>query len=115
MGGDFPIIGGRARNRIAAVDAATGTPTAFAPEADGRVRALLVSAGTIYAAGQFSSIGGQTRSRIAALSAAGAATAWNPSAERLFRGRARGIREHRVRGWQLHEHRREESKFRGGD
>jgi hypothetical protein len=83
-GGQFTsittIAGSVLRNRIAALDTATGAATEWNPNANGQVLALAVSGGTVYAAGEFSSIGGQPR-RIAALDAAsGAATAWNPNA-----------------------------------
>jgi hypothetical protein len=82
VGGDFTSIGGQARNHIAALDAATGTVTAWNPNANSAVRALAVSGSTVYAAGDFGFIGGQYRGHIAALDAAtGAVTAWNPGAD----------------------------------
>jgi hypothetical protein len=85
-GGTFTNIGGQARNRIAAIDASTGSATAWNPDAGGaggggNVRALLVNGSTVYAGGLFYSIGGQTRECLAALDAAtGSATSWNPTA-----------------------------------
>jgi hypothetical protein len=86
-GGQFngaSSIGGATRNRIAALDASTGTATSFDPNANGTVRALAVSGSTVYAGGDFngaSSIGGAARNRIAALDATtGAATSWDPNA-----------------------------------
>ena len=43
-GGAFTSIGGQARNRIAALDAATGSATVFNANAAGEVRALAVAA-----------------------------------------------------------------------
>jgi urease beta subunit len=83
VGGYFTRMGTQVliRNRIAALDAATGAATSFDPNANDGVHALAVSGGTVYAAGGFISIGGQARNHIAALNAAsGAATAWNPNA-----------------------------------
>ena len=60
-GGDFTSIGGQTRNRIAALDAATGLATAWDPDADNRVLALAVSGSTVYAGGQFTRIGGKPR------------------------------------------------------
>ena len=82
VGGDFTSIGGQPRNNIAALDAATGSATAWNPNAaGGDVRALAVSGSTVYVGGYFTSIGGQSRSSIAALDAAtGNATPWNPNA-----------------------------------
>jgi hypothetical protein len=60
------------RNRIAALDAATGTVDAtFIPNADNTVSALAVSAdgSTVYAGGSFATIGGAPRRRLAALNA----------------------------------------------
>ena len=80
-GGSFTSIGGQPRSRIAALDASTGTATAWNPNANSVRHALAVSGSTVYAGGGFTSIGGQTRNRIAALDAAtGNATAWNPNA-----------------------------------
>ncbi len=53
--------------------------TAWNPDADGWVRTLDVSDGTVYAGGEFGQIGGQSRSKIAALSAStGDATVLEP-------------------------------------
>ncbi len=79
-GGYFNTIGGQTRH-IAALDANTGLPTTWNPNANNVVRALIVSGTTVYAGGYFTNIGGQTRSYIAALSStSGNATAWNPIA-----------------------------------
>jgi hypothetical protein len=81
-GGHFTSIGGATRNRIAALDATTGTATAWDPNADYAISALVVSGSTVYAGGGFNSIGGQARNHIAALDATtGAATAWDPNAD----------------------------------
>ena len=66
-GGSFASIGGQARNRLAALDATTGLPTAWNPDANNSVLTLAVSDGTVYAGGQFTAIGGQARSGIAFL------------------------------------------------
>ena len=82
-GGAFTSINGlTTRNRIAALDAASGTATPWDPNANGVIYALAVSGTTVYAGGSFTSINGlTTRNRIAALDAAsGAATPWNPNA-----------------------------------
>ena len=81
-GGGFTSIGGQTRNRIAAIDTATGTATSWNPNASGSVNALAVSGSTVYVCGGFTSIGGQTRNHIAALDAStGNATSWNPNAK----------------------------------
>jgi hypothetical protein len=82
IGGDFTMIGGQTRNRIAACDPATGAVTSWNPDADGTVYALAVGGSTVYAGGGFTAIGGQARSRIAALAATtGLATPWDPAAD----------------------------------
>ncbi len=84
VGGRFQNIGGQARNHIAALDAATGTATAWNPNvtaSNNGVYTLVVTDGTVYAGGWFSNIGGQNRNNIAALNAStGLATDWNPDA-----------------------------------
>ena len=87
IGGGFshvgPVsgIGGVARNRLAAIDIATGVATDWNPNPDSLVRALAVNGSTVYVGGSFNSIGGQTRNGIAALNATtGNATSWNPNA-----------------------------------
>lgn len=80
-GGWFTSMGGQARNRIAALDAATGAATAWNPNANNGVYALEITPVQVYVGGYFTSIGGRSRNYIAALDiATGAATAWNPNA-----------------------------------
>ena len=86
-GGFFTGIGGQLRQKIGAIDAASGLPTdcriqpgTMTPQ---MLRALAVSGSTVFAGGTFTAIGGQTRNRIAALDAnldTNNATAWNPNA-----------------------------------
>lgn len=82
-GGAFSSVNGVTRRNLAALDLATGTATAWDPDANGAVRALLLTAGgALYAGGEFTAIAGLSRDRLAALSSAtGAATAWNPGAD----------------------------------
>jgi hypothetical protein len=78
-GGVFTSIGGQARNYLAALDAATGTATAWNPTADGDVRSIAMSGSTLYAGGCFDTAGGQNRMGVVALDAVtGLATAWDP-------------------------------------
>src|SRR5262245_7453272 len=69
VGGHFMRIGGKTRNRLAAVDAETGEVTAWDPDVNGNVSALVMSGGTIYVGGGFTSVGGQSRRNLAALDA----------------------------------------------
>jgi len=86
-GGDFTTIGGTGgstRNRLAAIDTATGLPTSWNPSMGGIVRAVLVGDGVIYAGGDFTSVNTNTtpvtRNRIAAIDpVTGFPTGWNPA------------------------------------
>jgi hypothetical protein len=87
VGGNFTTIGGQTRNRIAALDAATGLATTWNPNAGNwpsfpgpSVEALAVSGSTVFCGGFFTTVGGQTRNALAALDAStGLATTWNPN------------------------------------
>jgi hypothetical protein len=81
-GGEFTSIGGQPRNRIAALDPASGSATGWNPNANGVVSALAPNGPTLLAGGGFTNVGGQPRSCIAAINVAnGAATSWNPGAD----------------------------------
>jgi trimeric autotransporter adhesin len=83
-GGTFRNVGGKARTRLAAIDATTGTVlTTWKPKASAAVRALGVSAGRVYLGGTFQSVNGSARLRLAAVDAAtGALVAgWTPQAD----------------------------------
>ncbi len=86
-GGDFTNIGGKARNRIAAINN-SGLATSWNPNSNGGVRALAVSGTTVYAGGNFSSVGGKTRNFVAAINSSGTATSWNPNADDSVRALA---------------------------
>ena len=84
-GGSFDRIGGEVRNRLAAIDRATGNPTAWDPDPSvdsnpgAVINALAVSGSTVYAGGWFTTIGGKARNNLAAVDrATGQATGWNP-------------------------------------
>ena len=101
-GGDFTTIGGQTRNHIAALDAATGTlDAAWDPNAE-RQRSTRwrcrARPSTPAAPSTARSISGTlTRNRLAAVDATtGAATSWNPNAERQ-RQRAGGVGLDRLR------------------
>jgi hypothetical protein len=83
VGGALTSVGGVARRNLAAVDESTGQVTAFDPDAETTaggvyagaapaVRALALSAGTLYAGGQFDQIGANhlTRTALAAVDVA---------------------------------------------
>jgi hypothetical protein len=82
VGGSFSIINDVARNNLAAIDATTGQPTSWNPDANAPVDALAASGSTVYASGLFNTVGGQTRNQIAALDpTTGAPTSWDPEAD----------------------------------
>ncbi|MBK9420920.1 MAG: hypothetical protein IPN44_07690 [Flavobacteriales bacterium] len=59
--GAAPVV----RHNLAAIDANTGRPLAFAPNMNGAVRALFLSEGRIYVGGDFTNISGVVRNRVA--------------------------------------------------
>lgn len=96
LGGSFTSVrrkdGSTAtRNRLAAINAATGELKSWNPNANGTVLALAASAdgSRIYAGGEFTAVGGQTRNRLAKISASsGSLSSWKPSASSTVRALA---------------------------
>ena len=68
IGGDFFVVAGQPRARLASVTAA-GSLNAWNPGANGAVGALVVQGSTVYAGGSFTAISGSPRSYLAALDA----------------------------------------------
>ena len=88
LGGNFTgansINGTLTRNRLAAVDATTGTATSWDPNVSNGVNKLAVSGSTVYFGGAFSGAdsvnGNVTRNYAAAVDATtGTATSWDPN------------------------------------
>jgi hypothetical protein len=73
-GGDFNSIGGRVRNRLAALNATTGVASDWNPDVDdGTVYSIAPSASAIFIGGDFTSVGGRARNHFAAIDPTGAA------------------------------------------
>lgn len=81
FGGNFNSANVQTRNNIAAIDELTGKVTAWNPNANGTVRALVATeSGTVVAGGAFTIVGGAIRSHIAELDSVTAqSTAFNPA------------------------------------
>lgn len=84
VGGDFSQVSGVWRNRVAAIDAATGAVIGgWNPIANTRVSALAVMGDTLYMGGHFTIVAEQGRVRLAAVNATtGQLLPWAPSADR---------------------------------
>jgi hypothetical protein len=88
VAGSFTQIGGEIRSSIAALNVATGTALAWAPDTLGPrfagyppplLETLAVGGGMVYVGGWFETVEGQSRPYLAALSAeTGHVTEWNP-------------------------------------
>lgn len=84
VGGDFSAIGGEIRNRLAALDTATGVALPWNPDVNDTVYDLELSpeGNVLYLGGAFTTIGEATRRYVGAVNAAsGNETAWDPSAD----------------------------------
>jgi outer membrane protein assembly factor BamB len=87
LGGSFTTVNLAARNRLAAVDTATGALiTGFDPGVTGsgtiRVQGMALQANTLCIAGAFTTVGSQARKNLASVDATtGAVTAFNPNAD----------------------------------
>jgi hypothetical protein len=79
VGGSFQHVDGVARNSVAALDAASGAVSPWAPEPDRVVSWLDTDGSRVFVGGDFRSIAGQARTGIAVLDAAsGAADPYDP-------------------------------------
>jgi hypothetical protein len=85
VGGDFADIRGHSRNRLAAIDAVTGTVDPWDPNAkDGSIVALTVSGSQVYAGGTFKGLGAVPRNMLGAIDlVSGEAMPWAPVIKNL--------------------------------
>jgi len=83
VGGSFTTVNGQTRNRIAALDRATGNLIgSFQPKPDATVRAIAATRDTVYFGGLLSAVGGVARTRVASVRASdGALLSWAPNAQ----------------------------------
>jgi hypothetical protein len=85
VGGDFSSIGGRLRNRFAAVNLSTGVPLTWTPEIDDGVvetMAITRDESLIYVGGSFTTVAGEPRNRLTRFSTSDASvTEWAPNVE----------------------------------
>ncbi|MET9268332.1 fibronectin type III domain-containing protein [Kribbella sp. NPDC003557] len=82
IGGDFTVVDGVPRSRVAMFDVGTGKLVAgWDPVVNYRVAALKVTGSTVYLGGSFGSVDKIARSRVAAVGlSTGAVLPWNPGA-----------------------------------
>ncbi len=75
LGGSFTQVGGKGHQRVAAVDATSGTPIAtFKPTVDHEVMTLALHGSDLYMGGQFTVVNGASHTYLAALNASSGAT-----------------------------------------
>ncbi|NND02660.1 MAG: hypothetical protein HKN91_07725 [Acidimicrobiia bacterium] len=82
VAGDFTMVGGVTRNRLAQIGAATGAVDAWDPDANAAVNSLAVDGTTVYVGGEFTTVGGTARASIAAVDVTtGALNVWDPGTD----------------------------------
>ena len=78
IGGDFTLVGGTPRNRLAHIDS-SGNLTSWNPDANDTVMSMVKVGSVIYIGGWFTSMGGSGRNFMAAVDTAGVLQAFNPN------------------------------------
>lgn len=80
IGGDFTLIGGVVRNRLAAVNIITNTLTSFNPNVNGSIYSIAIENGMLYLGGSFSTVSALSRSGLASIDlSTQAVTSWSPN------------------------------------
>ena len=77
ISGLFDGIGGLSRQNLFVVDAATGIPTDWAPDPNGKVRSIHTDLEQLYVGGTFTEINGEARSSVAAFAENGQLNPWS--------------------------------------
>jgi len=81
VGGEFTMLSGQTRNRLAAINADGTLNTTWDPNADSYVDALAIDGTTVYVGGDFTTIGGETHNYLTAIDTDGTLdAAWQPDA-----------------------------------
>lgn len=82
IAGNFTMVNGQPRSRVAAFNTADGSLDAsFKPTVNSDVNAIVATDTTVWFGGVFSAVNGQARTRLAAASRAGKLLAWAPTAD----------------------------------
>lgn len=81
VGGDFTLVGGLPRSRLAQVDMTTAAVGAWDPDANGTVHTIADGGSVAFVGGDFTTIGAASRPSVAAVAASGSATSWNPGTD----------------------------------
>ncbi|MBD0259041.1 MAG: PQQ-binding-like beta-propeller repeat protein, partial [Cytophagales bacterium] len=80
VSGDFTQVNGLSRKYLCAIDAGTGSVTAWNPVVDASITSLSISENKLYLFGSFTTINGQSRPRLGSVDVqSGRVTPWNPS------------------------------------
>jgi len=79
IGGEFGVVKGTTRSRLALVDAVTGDDAGWDLPCSGNIGDLAVSSNGLYVGGQFDAIAGMTRHGAALVTGTGSLAAWAPT------------------------------------
>ena len=109
--GDFSLVNGVSRNRLAAVDT-SGALLPFAPTLEGSVDSIAVAGNRLLLAGSIGAATGQPRGLFVTVDATG--TSSHPErSDRWVSHRGRGLRRRRLPGGSLQHHRGSDARWPG--